>query len=356
MSYTEVLTTHGVTAEQWDEGIFEEYLGMIFWRLFMGPSDGAVIQVKEDLMKKPGDAITMQIRSQLKGGHITGRNKGVGNEGRVEFYHQRVTIDNDRQVVKMEDVPMSEQRVTFSVLQSARSALADAQKYQLEDDITEQLEDTANGRVRGRYLYGAVDSNWNATHATALTSVDNTADKLTTTMIDISKRKALIPVNATAKIRPMKVRMENLQGHEEWFVGVFHPYCIRDMVQDDAAWRNAQLNLPPNVNRNSVIFTGSSFKGAWDGTLIYEWDRISLVSSTIQVAHNFVLGAQAAFLTWGQRSKFGEEEADLGHDRIYELHEIRGIAKTVFDRNSIDSSISNEDHGTVHTFAAAVAD
>ena len=174
------------------------------------------------------------------------------------------------------------------------------------------------------------------------------ADMLTTSMIDIAKRKALIPIVATAKIMPTKIK--NGENYEEWFCFVGHTYAIRDMIINDASWKNAQLNIPPSSNSSSPLFTGSSFKGAWNGTLIYEYDRINLVASTIQCTHNFLLGAQAAAVVWGQRSKFGEEEGDVGHRVTYETHEIRGVNKLVFDRTT------PEDQGIVHVFSAAVAD
>jgi hypothetical protein len=90
--------------------------------------------------------------------------------------------------------------------------------------------------------------------------------------------------------------------------------------------------------------------------LIYEYDRMPLVSSTIQVGHCFLMGAQALAVCWGQMSKFGQDTEDLGHDIIFETHEIRGISKIVYDRNTVDSNISNEDNGLVNGFFAAVAD
>lgn len=354
MAYTEVLTGHGLTVEQFENSISEEYLSQLWFKNLMGPSSDAVVQVKMDLTKQPGDAITIGIRSQLKGGYVAGSAKGIGNEGRVEFYHQRIVIDNVRHLVKFEDIPMSQKRVGWNLLMQGKEALVEKARIRLEEDIITALNDTAAGRVRGRYLYGAADSNWNATHATALQNVDNTADQLTTNMIRIGKRKALIPVNATAKIRPMKVKVG--QNFEEWFVFVGHPYSVRDLVDNDAAYRNAQLLLPPNSNRESPLFTGNAFRGSYDGVLIYEYDRISLVSSTIQVSHCHLMGAQAVGVCWGQMPKFGEEEADVGHDLSMEIHEIRDVEKLVYDRNAVDSSISNEDNGTVHIFSAAVAD
>lgn len=348
MAYTEILTADGLTAEQWDNDIFAEYIGMLWWKNLMGTSTNAIIQVKEDLVKKPGDAITIGLRGLMSGGKVTGNSKAIGNEGSVSFFNQRIVIDNVRRAIKFEDVPMTQKRVGFDVLMQGREALEEMFQLDLDNDITTALTDTTAGRVQGRYLYGAVDSNYNATHATALTAIDNTNDQLTTGMIEVAKRKALIVSNATAKVRPM--RIVNGKNYEEWFVLVAHPLALRDMIKNDGAWTNAQLNIPPQSNSNSPLFTGTSFKGSWNGVLIYEYERIQLVSSTIQCAHNLMLGAQAGAVVWGQRSKFSEEEADFGHDISYELHEIRGIAKLVFNR------ATQEDQGVIHVFSAAVAD
>ena len=349
MAYVEILTTHDLTAEQWDNQIFTEYIGQLWWKNAMGTSQNSIINVKDDLTKKPGDAITIGVRGLMQGGKVTGNATGIGNEGKVDFYGQRITIDNVRQLIKIMDVPMTQKRVGFDVLNQAKDALTEKQSIDLDESITTALSDTSTGRVRGRYLYGAADSNWNATHATALTNVDNTADQLTTNMIRIAKRKALIPVVADG-VRMAPTQIVNGKNYEQWYWFVGHPYSLRDMFDSDAAWKNAQLNIPPRSNGDSPIFTGSAFKGAYDGVLIYEYDRINLVSSTIQVSHNFLLGAQAAAVVWGQRSKFGEEETDLGHNITYETHEIRGISKLYFTRTN------QMDQGKVSIFAAATAD
>ena len=348
--YVEILTDNGLTVEQWDSDIFEEYLGQLWWKNLMGTSEDSVIQVLEDLTKSPGDAITVGLMGEMQGGKVTGNSKGKGNEGRVDFFNQRIVVDNIRYLIKIEDIPMTQKRVGFDVLQKAKRALVTKSRLGLEDDITTALTTIGAERVRGRYLYGAADSNWDSTPATALATIDATNDVLTAAMIDIAKRKATIPVNATAKIRPMMVKVG--KNFEEWFVFVGHTYAIRDLVNSDAAFRNAQLLLPPNANRDSVLFTGSSFKGSWNGVLIYEYENLPLYTNTnsVQCAHNLLLGAQAAAVVWGQRSKFGEEEEDLGHDRIYETHEIREESKLIFNRST------TEDNGLVNLLSAGVAD
>jgi len=243
---------------------------------------------------------------------------------------------------------MSKKRTGFDLLNQGREALDEIFHEDLDDAITDGLTDTSVGRVRGRYLYGSKDSNWNATHATALQAIDNTDDKLTVDMVSIAKRKALIPVNALTKMRPMRVKTG--KDFEQWFCLKIHTYAARDLTTHDAVWRNAQLNIPPGDRDDSPLFKGSAFKGGYDGVLYYEYDRLPLITSTIQVAHNLLLGAQAAAVVWGQRAKFASEEDDYGHDIGYELHEIRGVKKLVFSRST------PEDHGVVNVFSAAMAD
>lgn len=356
MNFGEVLTTAGITVEEFNARLFSEYLGQTFWSLYMGTDDGAIIHVNEDFTKKKGDRINFTIRSEIIGGKVTGTNQGTGNEGEVEFYNFQVTVDEVRQLVKYKGVKISDQRVAFNLINdSARPALEDKVRFDLEDEITVQMSDTSAGRVQGRYRYGATEGNYNADHATALATIDNTNDKLTTILVEDAKIKARIPVNAHARMRPWKVQTMTNKGFQEWFTMVSHTYAMRDMVRDDASWKNAQLNLPPMTNRESPIFTGTSFKGAWDGVLLYEWDRVQLESSTVQVAHNLFMGAQAGVLAWAMRPQFGQDSEDVGHTQIFELDEIRGVTKVVWDRSAVNANLTNEDNSVQHVFTAAVA-
>lgn len=351
MAYVEILTSHDLTAEQWDDQIFESYIGQLWWKHLMGESASSVIQVREDLTKAAGDAITVGLRSQLKGGKVTGNARGLGNEGSVDFFGQRITIDNVRHLVKVTDTSMSVRRVNFDLLRAVRDALEEKAQEDLDDSITTALTDTSIGRTRGKYLYGRSDANWNASHAVALQNVDSTNDKLTVKIVSAAKRKALKASGsnlAKRKIRPF--RLKNGQNFEQWYIFVAPPVAIRDLHESDADFKSwSQLLLPRDPE--SPIFQGTALKGAWDGVLIYEYDRMPLLAGAgtdgIQVAHCLLLGAQAAAVVWGQRAKFGEEEQDLGHEISYEIHEIRGHSKLVFD---------GEDEGVVNVFVSGVAD
>jgi len=357
MSFVEILSGGALTPEVWDSTINEEYLRQSFWSRWMGEGDSAVLQIREDLTKASGDAINTQIRSQVMGGVVTGRTKTSGNEGTMEFYNYRQTVDDDKVSVKAENLPMTQQRAAFSVVMSMQSGLTDKRRLRTEDRITTALSDTATGRVRGRYMYGAVDSNWNATHATALQNIDATDDKLKLVQIDVCKRKAqLIGGSATAKIRPYKVMIGDKEGVQEWFIYVGHTLSMRDLTNDDPAWKNPLLLIPPVSNPGNPLFTGAQFKGGYNGVLIYEWEGIQTGTSTIAYAHNLLLGAQAGIIAWAQYGKTTEEWTNYKKDLGLEHHEINSMKKVVFDRNAVDGSVSNEDAGVVHHFTAAVAD
>jgi len=347
MGYVEVLTDNGLTVEKWQADLFKEYLRAAYWNMFSGASSNAAIHLVQDLLKGAGDAVTLGLRTKLAGGIVTGNATGIGNEGTFALVNERITIDNVRVLAKIKDIPMTQKRVNFNILTEARDAIVEKGQERYDDEITTELSSVDNGRVRGRYLYGVKDSNWDATHATALTAIDNAADKMSVGMLEIAKRKAQIPVNAVAKIRP--IRVVTGKGKMEWFTCHLHPYAARDLA-NDPAWRNAHLNIPPQANANSPIYTGSEYMGSWKGVQVYEYEGIELVSSTIQCATNLFLGAQAIGVAWGQRSKFGEEFSDVKHNVTYETHEIRGMEKLVFSRDT------EEDHGLIHLYSAAVAD
>lgn len=356
MSWIEALTGDATTPEVWAAGISAEYLRQNFWSRWTGSTDNAVIQISEELQKVRGDAVNTSIRSQLIGGVVTGAQKMTGNEGTMEFYNFRQTVDDDKIGVKVVNFPMTQQRQAFNTLSSMRSGLIEKRKLRHDDRITTALTGVTTGRVRGGYLYGSADSNWHATHATALQAIDATDDKLKLDDIAILSRKAMgINGYRTAKIRPYMVKTSEEGGIEEWYIYVGHTFSLRDLTRSDPAWKNPMLLLPAMTNRNSPLYSGSTFKGGYEGVLIYSWEGMPLATSNIQYAHNLLLGAQAGVLAWAQHGVVTEEYTNYRKDLGIEHHEINDISKVVYDRNAV-SGASNEDNGLVHHFTSAVAD
>jgi hypothetical protein len=348
MAWVEILENHDMTVEKWNADIFKEYLRAAYWNQHSGGGNAAVHMV-EDLKVGAGSSVNIGLRTKLRGGRVEGNATGIGNEGTFSIVNEKITVDNKRILAKIKNLPMTVKRVNFNILTEAKMAIVEASQEQYDDDITTELSSVDNGRVQGRYIYGT--QNYNATHATALATIDNTADKFSTSMIEVAKRKAQIPINATAKIRP--IRVVTGKGKVEWFACHIHPFQARDLKKDNA-WRNAHLNLPPQSNSSSPIYTGIEWLGAWEGVQVYNYEGIELQSSTIQVATALFTGAQAIGVAWAQRSKFSEEFTDHKYNVSYNSGEIRGMERLVFNRTG--ESGTEEDHGLIHVYSAAVSD
>lgn len=346
MAYTTIDTSHGVTNEQWEASLFKYWLGSFPWLKLMGKSSSSVIQVKEDLIKQPGDAITVQIRAPLTGNGVTGDAQLKGQEESMVFYSQRILIDELRHGVVLKG-KMSQQRVAFDLRNQAKEALTDWLKEKTTDDLITALSDVTAGRARSRYLYGAADSNWNATHATAMDAVDNTTDKLDTDIISVAKRKGQL--DAAVKIRPWQIKQDGIVVQEK-FIMFVHPLCGRDL-KADTDWVNYNRDrIQAGMNDKVPMISGSEYIGEWDGVMVYTSERILTAldgASDIQTAHNLLMGAQAACLVWGSKTYWEEDIDDYKSKQGFAVGEVRGIEKLIF--NGLD-------HGVVHVFTACVAD
>lgn len=339
-----IQNTHGLSAEQWSTEVFGEYLSQNPFYSFMGTNTNSIVQVKEELTKAPGDAITVQLRARLSGAGVTGATTLKGNEEDLVFYDQKLTVDTIRHAVILRG-EMSHKRVAFDLRNQARDALVDWASEKMRRDIITALTDTSVGRDQSRYMYGATDANWDATHATALLNVDATNDKLTTETISRAKRKAML--EGTHRVRPFQLKSGNRM--DEVYVLFAHPYAVRDLMEDQA-FRDMNTHLPASLSE-SVLAHGQRYKGMWDGVMIFETEDMPTLAGEgaggIDVAHNILCGAQSCAVAWGKLTNYKEENDDYGHENGFAIDEIRGIEKLVF--NGID-------HGVVNLFTAAVAD
>ncbi|MCP4355514.1 MAG: N4-gp56 family major capsid protein [Proteobacteria bacterium] len=337
-------STHNVTAEAWSKEVMNEYVNHNPFFNFMGENSNSLIQVNEELTKQAGDAITVQLRSKLTGTGVTGATALKGSEEDLIFHAQKITVDTLRHGVVLKG-EMSEKRVAFSLRNQAREALVDWACEKITQNIITALTDTSVGRDQSRYIYGATDANWDATHATALATVDATDDKLSTKMISIAKRKALL--SGDRRVRPFQIKKGD--KYEETYVLFAHPFAIRDLLED-VAFREVNTNNSGTL-AESVYVHGQKVKGSWDGVLIVECEDMPVLAgagaSSADVAHCVLAGAQAACIAWGKKTNYKEESDDYGHENGFAIDEIRGVEKLVF--NGVD-------HGVVNLFTAAMSD
>lgn len=356
---TSIETSHNLSQTQWEAKVFKEYQDRLIFKPFMGTGSNAIIQVKENLLKKPGDTIRVGLRAALDGEGVSGSSQLEGNEEAMNFYSQDVVIDQFRNGVRLDGV-MSEQRVAFSLREEARDALGVWMAQEVEDRVvkelssiggtdynaaTEAAKDAWLVNNNDRVVFGAASAGL-TDHSADLALIDSTSDVLTPTLISTARRKARL---ANPKIRPIKI-----EGGVEMYVLFAHPYAFRDLV-NHATITAAQRETYPRVAKEHPIFKGQA--SLWyDGVLIVESEKILVLDNvgtgSIDVAANCLCGAQSILYAQGGyqgggRVKWVERDFDYDNQSGFAVGQINGIEAAVFN---------NKLHGQVRVYTAAVAD
>jgi N4-gp56 family major capsid protein len=356
----ETAVPSGLTVQQWDERYFTEYLSKNWFKQFMGTGSSKMIQVKEDLTKKPGDAVTFSLVNRL-----TGTAKGASDtlEGAEEDAILRSFLVRVREYAHAVRFKKFEaQKTAIDLRQAHKDVLMDWNMELDRDNIIEAMMSingtayaSADATARNawlvdnadRVLFGKLKSNAvSGVHATALATIDNTDDKLTPEAISLMKR---IAINANPKIRPFKARSSI--GDTDAYVLFAHPLHVRDLGLNStfvAANREAR-----NRGMDNPLFTGADYM--WENVAIYTIEDIPLVSSTVQVAPAFFCGAQALGIAWAQRPQTVEEEFDYKRNVGLAVKQWYKVEKLRFGSGSTDTT-DYKDNGMVTGWFAAVAD
>lgn len=351
-----------VRAKQWDDGFFKSYVRDSRFKRYMGSGENSIFQVKNDLTKKKGDAITINLVGALDdtSGPNTGSTTLVGNEKALPNDGHKITIGviRDATVVNVEE----EQASAFDIRDAGKEALKTLAKRYLRDAII-----TALGSVHGvayatasagtknawtvansdRVLFGGAVSKYNATHATALNNVV-VGDKLTRAMVSQLKRMAQEAVTANGE----GIRPHTYGEDEETFVLFVGTRAFRDLKADMATVHTDAEKR----GRENPLFTGTTSL-YWDGVVIREIPEIGVFNNTaatpIPVAPVYLCGAQALGVAWAQTTKTTlRKEDDYGFQHGVGFMEMRGIEKILYGQGTAGA----KDWSVVTGFVSAPAD
>lgn len=358
---TSISTSHAVTKEQFLAAAFTEYVDKLVLKPYMGTSSEAIVQVTEELAKDKGDAVTFNLAMALDGDGVTSGGTMEGNEESMNFYGQRVTLEEYRNAVK-DDGSLSRQRTPFDLFRQFSPALTTWMAQKAEQKMFNSLASIGNVDYASaseaqkdaylalnadRMLFGAAISNNSANdHSACLSNIDGTTDVLTTAQISLAKRMAQL---SDPKIRPVKI-----ENGEEYYVMFVHPLCARDLKNTDA-WKNAQ-QYAKDRGEDNPLFTG--MLGMWDGVILKESPKCLLLSavgaSTSDVAINFLCGAQALLYGQGGYSEEGsarvvltEKKFDYDTQKGVQIKSMWAHAKAIFN---------SKQHGVVTVYSSAIAD
>lgn len=354
----------GLTVQQWDDRYFRQYLNNNFFKPFMGTGTSKMIQVKEDLTKKPGDSVTFTLVNRLTGTATDQSGTLEGNEEAVKLRSYKLTVNEYAHAVKLKKFEAQKTAIDFR--QAHRDVLMDWNMELDRDKIIAALG-SINGVAHAsaseankdawlvdnadRVLFGAAKSNNSSNdHSASLLNIDTTNDKLTPDALSLMKRMAK---QANPKIRPIKPK-DDIAGSD--FYVVFAPTeAVRDLAANSAfvqANREAR-----NRGTDNPLFSSANY--VWDNLAIYEIEDIpslgAVGASSAVVRPVYLCGAQALGMAWAMRPETVTEDFDykryegIGIKQWYEVDKLR------YGTGSGDTD-DLKDHGVVTGYFAAAAD
>lgn len=354
MSATTVAAENAV--DVWERSFHKEYVRDSRFKRYMGTGANDIIQVNMVLEKEDGDEITMALVTRLTGDGVEGDATLEGNEEALGNYGQKITVYQKRNGVA---VGRAERKKTLiDLLNAAKEQLKLWAREKLKDDIIARLmcpdsdgvstyastseadKDSNLVTNTDRYLFGAAKSN-NASndHSAALAQIDSTNDILAPGLVSLAKRMAR---DADPHIRPVITKED-----EEWYVLFANKWAFRDLKQH-ATFQNAVREGWTRGPDNPIFRDGDL---VWDGVIVREIPEIPVISGvgagSIDVAPNFLCGAQALFLCWGEKTHAIENRRDYDNLLGVGVAEMRGVAKAMFN---------GYQHGMLTLYTSGVAD
>jgi N4-gp56 family major capsid protein len=373
----DTLVPSALRVKQWDDNYFMEYIRGNRLARYIGTDENSIVQIKEVLTKKPGDTIYFELINKLAG---TGKKNNQTLQGFEEDLSQRswpLTVNLYRHGVVVAEY--EEQATAIDLRNAGKSVLMNWSLEQTRDRFIAGLGSkdavaagagagqggtgnssafqTTNATALGvwvtnnkdRVLFGAANSNWSATFATALGNVDSTNDKLSASAVSVMKRLAK---NASPKIRPIKVN-----GDEEWYVMFAGSEPFRDLKLDTNIIQSRQYALDRGTD--NPLFTDGDI--IWDGVIVREIPELAqnkwlaLGAASIDVGEVYLCGAQALGYGLAQRWNTRTQEMDYKTKNGIAVQQIYDVGKIQFGTGATDTT-TLKDNGILTGFFSAVGD
>jgi len=338
------------TVKQWDADFYREYIRANRFSRYQGTDSNAIIQLKEQLTKKPGDALTISLVAALSGAGVSGNTLLEGAEEALVNYGHHISIAAYRQGVAITE--WEEQKTAMALRSAAKPLLKD---WAMELNRTKVIAAlsavvpasgvqepyaTATATERNefivgnadRVLFGAAKSNAvSGIFATALATLDSGADKFTKEKVSLMKR---IAKTADPIIRPVRVNDD-----EEWYVAFAGSLAFRDLKESLATTHADAMQR----GKSNPLFTDGDL--VYDGVIIREVPEIAAIAAN--TAEVFLCGAQAVGHVIGKRWASRTEERDYGFVNGIAIEGFFGTEKLVYNAKQ---------HGVVTGYMYAAAD
>jgi N4-gp56 family major capsid protein len=356
----------GLTVEQWDSQFFVEYLTENRFSGEMGTNENSIIQVKENLMKKPGDRVNYALVNKLTQDAITGRDVLEGNEEDMASRSYAQTVNKRRNAIRISEI--DEQFSAISLRDAAKATLKEWSMKDTEKLIIQALASknginyaNASEAVKDAWLADNTDRVYFASgyagtdHSVGLSQLDTTNDRLTAVDIDEMKFRAL--VTASPKIRPIRTA----ENGRYYFILYVDPRLMRDLKAETSSPIIQAQRESVKEMENNRLFQGGDL--LWNGVIIKEVHEMYDVlmgagdlanggTSSAAIGCAFLCGAQAIAAAYAKRWTSIEETFDYGDKHGVSIEAIYGIGKMQFGSASGSDTGDLKDHGVVTGYFA----
>lgn len=313
------------TPDIWAADLYAESEKLTFWHRFEGPEGSSMPVVRrDDLEKQPGDNVYLDIVMALSGTGLTGdTDSGLldGNEEKLKFRQTSYNTDALRHGVRWSK--LGKIRINHRMRNTALNQLRKWLSGKLDDRIfAEFTGETVGGFTGGTTVPDTAKIFADAT-ATAPSGVA-AADLLTLDMITEAK----VIAKVQNRIEPLR-----LSNGEELYGMVVHDYVGMELKKS-SDWKQAQREARERSATNP-LFTGAL--GMWDNVVIYQSDRIPVVSdgaSSAPIARNILFGSQALVRGYAYYPDWTEQYFSYGEEQGIGTFVVLGEKLVTFDLTS----------------------
>lgn len=326
------------TLEEWEKAYFREYVRDSGFMPYMGEGATKPFVVKNQLISG-GQVIHIPLVNALTGtgtgtGTLTGNEESLAHKNydlKPYWHRNALSVNKDDEHIN-----------SFSLRKAMTEMLKVWEMDNMRDGIVNALSsvveasgsyDSVNGHPKEvffseattankntfaaanqyRLLFGVAESNYSATFATGLATVDAAADNMTAASVSLMKRMAKrrlrTAVGNSVDVPSITPIRTGTQGRE--FYVCFTDSANFSKLKTDSTITAANRDARPrDVDSNPLFQDGDLL---WDGVVIREIPEIQSISATVSPA--YLCGAQALGMAWGQRPR-GTERSDTDYGFI----------------------------------------
>lgn len=323
-----------------------------------GKGQNNIVCIKDELAKGAGDVSYHFLRDLLT---QDGRTEGQtleGNEERLTYNRDSITINQIRFAVRWEVENISDQRVAFNTRQDALNGLGELSRDFYDTVYFNHLcgntvvNDLSNPLTKnGMNTVVQYDTNHtvyagSATNDQGLTS----SDTFDLGLIDEAIEKA--------KTLPIPLRPVNFGG-QDLYVCYLHPYQVTSLRNTSSQWYTEMRNaMQGGLIDKNPIFTGAL--GVYNGVVFVENTRVTTgVHSSNNTAETNVrravlAGAQSCMMShgrfgsqgWDGKIKWVEKNFDYDEEVGVAIKFLMGLKRCIFKDETYGSIV-------IPTYAAA---